>query len=246
MTLELVQDALPLRVATNDVVLVGQTRVPLDNVVYAFDNGATPEEIVARYPTLQLADVYAVISFYLRHRAAVQAYIQAGEAQSAQLLAQYATPPAMAALRDRLPARHESTPPQPAPSVDRAVPEPAAISQARRAAAVALVALADPLPLRLTVDGVILVAQTRVPLTTVVRAFQEGFTAEEIALHYTALQLPAIYRVISYYLRYQAAVETYLAVREAHSAATRAQYATPVDMAAMRQRLLLRQRAGQA
>src|SRR5437879_2771123 len=40
---------------------VGQTRVPLDTVVYAFNQGASPEEIVMSYPTLELGDVYAIV-----------------------------------------------------------------------------------------------------------------------------------------------------------------------------------------
>ena len=37
--------------------------------------GATAEEIVQQYPSLQLADVYHVIGYYLRHPAAVEAYL---------------------------------------------------------------------------------------------------------------------------------------------------------------------------
>jgi hypothetical protein len=37
--------------------------------------GATAEEIVQQYPVLALADVYAVIGYYLRHRPEVEAYL---------------------------------------------------------------------------------------------------------------------------------------------------------------------------
>ena len=60
---------------------VGGTRVTLDTVVAAFLEGATAEEIA--YPVLALADVYAAIGYYLRHRSEVEAYLdqrrQAGE-----------------------------------------------------------------------------------------------------------------------------------------------------------------------
>lgn len=46
----------PLRTDADGVVRIGGTRVPLETVVSAFDRGAA-EEIVLRFPTLQLSDV---------------------------------------------------------------------------------------------------------------------------------------------------------------------------------------------
>src|SRR5271166_453218 len=45
------------------------TRVLLERIVHAFEDGATPEGIVQSYNTLQLPDVYAVLTWYLRHKA---------------------------------------------------------------------------------------------------------------------------------------------------------------------------------
>lgn len=75
MTLLVEAEAPPLRADSAGVMRVGQTRVTLDTVVYAFNEGSTAEEIVSRYPALQLSDVYAVISYYLRHQEAVHAYL---------------------------------------------------------------------------------------------------------------------------------------------------------------------------
>ena len=44
----------------------------LDTLVTAYEQGASPEEIVSRYTTLELADVYAIITHYLRHREEVE------------------------------------------------------------------------------------------------------------------------------------------------------------------------------
>ena len=60
----------PLRKAEDGTWRVGNTRVLFDLVVYAFNNGRTPEEIVQSYDTLQLEDVYAVIAYYLAAYAA--------------------------------------------------------------------------------------------------------------------------------------------------------------------------------
>jgi uncharacterized protein (DUF433 family) len=58
------------------VVRVSKTRVTLDTLVAAFLSGATPEEIAQQYPSLGLADVYAVITYYLRRRLEVETYLR--------------------------------------------------------------------------------------------------------------------------------------------------------------------------
>lgn len=52
---------------------VGGTRVTLDTLVAAFEQGATTEEIAQQYPSPGLADVYSVIGYYLRRRDEVAA-----------------------------------------------------------------------------------------------------------------------------------------------------------------------------
>jgi uncharacterized protein (DUF433 family) len=76
MTLAIVAESAPLRANDDGVILVGQTRVTLDTVVAVFNQGATAEEIAYRYPSLNLADVYATIAFYLKHQSEVEAYLQ--------------------------------------------------------------------------------------------------------------------------------------------------------------------------
>ena len=68
-------EPVPLRTDDYGVIRIAGTRVRLDTVVYAFETGASPEEITDDYP-LQLDDVYAVITYYLRHREEVQAYLE--------------------------------------------------------------------------------------------------------------------------------------------------------------------------
>jgi uncharacterized protein (DUF433 family) len=68
-------EAPPLRVEESGAIRVGNTRVLLELVVRAFQDGATPEQIVRKYDTLTLADAYAVIGYYLRHRTDVEKYL---------------------------------------------------------------------------------------------------------------------------------------------------------------------------
>jgi uncharacterized protein (DUF433 family) len=76
VTLTIAAEPVPLRLDAGGVVRVGGTRVPLDTVVAAFHDGATAEEIVQQYPTLDLGDVYAALAYYLRHRPEVDAYLE--------------------------------------------------------------------------------------------------------------------------------------------------------------------------
>ena len=76
MSLSIETEPIPLATDADGVVRVGTTRVTLDTVVAAFQEGATAEEIVYQYPTLDLADVYSVIGYYLRQRSEVEAYLQ--------------------------------------------------------------------------------------------------------------------------------------------------------------------------
>jgi len=74
-TLEIVAEMPPLIKDEDGVFRVGGTRVRLDTVVGAFHHGCTPEEILFKYPSLNLDDIYAVIAYYLRHREEVEAYL---------------------------------------------------------------------------------------------------------------------------------------------------------------------------
>jgi uncharacterized protein (DUF433 family) len=76
---------IPLETDTHGVIRVGGTRVTLDTVIYAFRQGATPEEIVSRFTTLQLADVYAVISYYLQNQDEIDQYLQEREQEAQQI-----------------------------------------------------------------------------------------------------------------------------------------------------------------
>lgn len=75
----------PLRVDEGGAVRVGKSRVSLDLVVEQYENGMTPEDLVRAYDTLDLADVHAVIAFYLRHRDEVRAYLKRREEEAKAL-----------------------------------------------------------------------------------------------------------------------------------------------------------------
>ena len=111
MTLAIVSESVPLKANEDGVILVGKTRVTLDTVVTVFNQGATAEEIVYRYPSLNLADVYATIAFYLNHQSEVEAYLQQRRQQSQEIRAMNQAKFDPQGLRDRLLARRTAQEP---------------------------------------------------------------------------------------------------------------------------------------
>lgn len=74
----------PLETSADGLIRVRGTRITLDIVWGAFNEGATAEEIVQQYPTLSLADTYQAIGYCLRHPAVVDGYLtKRGEAAEA-------------------------------------------------------------------------------------------------------------------------------------------------------------------
>lgn len=55
--------------------MVPGTRISLDVLVAAFRRGKTPEAIQVAYPSVALADVYAIFTYFLRHRREVELYL---------------------------------------------------------------------------------------------------------------------------------------------------------------------------
>ena len=85
MTVALQSETAPLRETPDGVLCVGGSRVPLDTVVDAFEEGLTPEEILQQYPSLELPDIYAVVSYYLRHREEITVYLEQRRQHAAQV-----------------------------------------------------------------------------------------------------------------------------------------------------------------
>jgi uncharacterized protein (DUF433 family) len=97
--------AVPLSQHQAGVLRVTSTRVSLDSVVFTFNEGATPEEIVQQYPTLDLKDVYAVISYYLQNKEEVENYLEQRRVERQQLKKEIESRFDPHGIRERLLAR---------------------------------------------------------------------------------------------------------------------------------------------
>lgn len=64
--------------ATDDIRLKGH-RIGIETILLDYRDGLTPEEIVLRYPSLTLSEVYTTIAFYWHNQAEVDAYLRTAE-----------------------------------------------------------------------------------------------------------------------------------------------------------------------
>ncbi len=103
-------EKLPLATDADGVIRVGGTRVTLESVVGAFHEGATAEEIVQQYPTLELADVYATLGFCLRHREEVEGYLKNVREQATVTRQENERRHPSPGIRERLLARRSTQP----------------------------------------------------------------------------------------------------------------------------------------
>jgi uncharacterized protein (DUF433 family) len=102
----------PLATGPDGVVRVVGTRVPLETIVTAFDAGATAEEIAQQYASVDLASVYAVISYVLNHRREVDEYVVRRHDAAAELRGKIEASFSPVGIRARLLARRSSSGPE--------------------------------------------------------------------------------------------------------------------------------------
>src|SRR3989440_9568790 len=100
---------LPFRLTEDGTIRIGDSRVSLDSVVHHYKLGASAEQIAQKFPALDLADVYAAITYYLNHEETVEEYLRQQEAAGEEVQKKIESDPRYkknsADLRARLLAR---------------------------------------------------------------------------------------------------------------------------------------------
>jgi uncharacterized protein (DUF433 family) len=102
--LTLIAETPPLE-ARSGAMRIGGTRVTLDSVVCAFNQGCTANDIQRKFPTLSLAEIYAVVAYYLRHREEIDAYLAQRQAEAEELRREFEEQCPPDDVRERLLAR---------------------------------------------------------------------------------------------------------------------------------------------
>ena len=99
----------PLVITEQGTIRVKGSRVSLDSIIYHFKLGATAEQIVQSFPSLNLGDVYSSIAYYLAHRQQIEEYLQQQDTEADALQEQLESRPSyqaeIAELRSRILSR---------------------------------------------------------------------------------------------------------------------------------------------
>jgi len=97
-----------------------------------------------------------------------------------------------------------------------------------------------PIPVTFTPEGVARVSGTRVTLDTIIGAFLDGASADEIYQQYPSVPLGDVYALIGYYLHNREVVDLYLARQRAEADQVQAENERRFDPSGLRARLLAR------
>lgn len=83
---------------------IAGSRVGIETVLHDYQEGSSPEEMVLRYPTLSLEQVYATITYYLANREKVEVYLEQVRQQREEAFKEQQQKPNefVRALRERL------------------------------------------------------------------------------------------------------------------------------------------------
>ena len=108
MTAVISNEPVPIQMDNDGTYRIAGTRVTLDSVLATYQSGATAEAIADRFPSIGLADVYAVISWYLHHREQAHEYLHARQAAAEQLRHQVEQRFPPDGLRERLLGRRKN------------------------------------------------------------------------------------------------------------------------------------------
>ena len=99
----------PVRFSPEGCAYVSDTRVPLETVVFYFNQGSTPEEIVQDFPSLNLVDVYGVLTYYLNDREAADSYLADFRQRFDSVREKVRAKSDTGSIRERLLARRKSS-----------------------------------------------------------------------------------------------------------------------------------------
>ncbi len=108
MSLIITSDPVPLEADDFGVIRVRGTRVTLDTIATAYLQGCTAEEIAEQYPVVALPDIHAVISFFLRRKEDVEAYLKERKEQRDEVRHESEARFPSNGIRERLLARRTS------------------------------------------------------------------------------------------------------------------------------------------
>ena len=99
---------IPLQKASDGAWRISGTRIPVDTIIKAYLNGENAEEIAESFDTVRLADIYAILSYYLERPSEMTAYLQRRDDEAAQIRQRIETQHPPHNIRQRLLTRRRT------------------------------------------------------------------------------------------------------------------------------------------
>lgn len=102
MKLTFGEERVPLREHKDGTVYVGNTKVALEGIIFAYRRGRTPEEIQDAFDAVSLGDVYSVIGYYLHRKEEVEEYLEEYQRDWDKMVEELLAQPGAREFYDRL------------------------------------------------------------------------------------------------------------------------------------------------
>lgn len=99
--------AIPLTTLEDGSIRVIGSRVPLDTIVHEFKLGATAEQILHSFPSLNLREIYGAIYYYLNNTGFVEDYLRGREERAREVRETIESQLDTKSLRERILARRD-------------------------------------------------------------------------------------------------------------------------------------------
>ena len=95
--------SVPLHTDEHGRVRIANTRVTINVVIACYQHGDTPESIHEGFPTVSLADIYAVVAYYLNNQDELDAFLRKQDEEDEEYLRKMeAEHPEMFTLQNKL------------------------------------------------------------------------------------------------------------------------------------------------
>lgn len=98
----------PIAADATGTMRIAGTRVTLDCLVHAYDRGASAEEVVEQFPTLDLPSVYDTFAYIVRHREGIDEYLAGRGEQATDIREKVEAQFPWRGVRARLLGRHSA------------------------------------------------------------------------------------------------------------------------------------------
>ena len=108
MSTTTITQPIPLQKNADGTWHISGTRIPIDTIIKAYLNGENAEEIAESFDTVRLADIYAILSYYLERPSEMTVYLQHRDDEAAQIRQRIETQYPPDNIRQRLLARRRT------------------------------------------------------------------------------------------------------------------------------------------